>query len=283
MLTFKPLAQRFFLLATIFFFPISSFAWYALGHMVVAQIAYQQLTPSARAEVDKLGDYFSKEYPGSHSFAQMACWPDELRKQSIDIFSHWHYIDLGFSEDGTPVKNIADSDNAVWALDKMTAAIRNKQANPFERARFLAFYAHIVGDLHQPLHTTARISAQHPDGDQGGNLFFVRFNGSRKNLHAVWDGVFDEMTGEPNVNIAQSHAVRLMTLYPRTFFANKIDNLNVSSWAQEGLDNAKQYVYNTQEEKSLNTAYVKAGRDIAEQQLVLAGYRLAAELNKLLG
>jgi hypothetical protein len=271
------------LLGFAFSIPVSSFAWYALGHMVVADIAYQHLTSTARIEVDKLRNAFGKEYPELGSFEQMAIWPDELRKQNIDMFSHWHYIDLAFSHDGTPVKHIADSDNAVWALEKMTAVIRNKQANPFERARFLAFFAHIVGDLHQPLHTTARISAQYPDGDQGGNLFYVRFNGKRKNLHSIWDGVFDEMAGEPNVNVAHSHALRLMAQYPQTFFAHKIDNLNIASWAQEGLFYAKQYAYNTEEEKNLNTAYVKGGKDFAEQQLVLAGYRLAAELNLLLG
>ena len=239
MLKINKQVTTFFLGFVFLFFPLSSFAWYALGHMVVAEIAYQHLTPTARVEVDKLTVFFNKEYSVSHTLVDMSYWPDELRKQKIDMFSHWHYIDLSFSDDNTPVINVADRDNAVWTLEKMTAVIRNKQANPYERARFLAFYTHIVGDLHQPLHAAARISAEHPKGDQGGNLFFVKMNGERKTLHAVWDGVFDELSGRPDPAVARAQASVLVSLYPPAFFGARSHDLEPKHWAQEGLEKAQ--------------------------------------------
>src|SRR3990167_4434770 len=99
--------------------PFSAFAWYSLGHMAIAQIAYQNLKPDVRDKVNALLVYFNKEYPDT-SFLQMAAWPDKIRGQKIETFTHWHYIDNAFSPDGTPLKNLIDTDNAIWALGNMT-------------------------------------------------------------------------------------------------------------------------------------------------------------------
>ena len=45
----------------------------------------------------------------------------------------------------------------------------------------------MVGDVHQPLHSTTRISAGELDGDHGGN--FVKLNDPSKELHFFWDGL----------------------------------------------------------------------------------------------
>lgn len=45
--------------------------------------------------------------------------------------------------------------------------------------------------MHQPLHTVAFYDKQRPDGDRGGNSFFVRAKdgGSVIDLHSLWDGL----------------------------------------------------------------------------------------------
>jgi hypothetical protein len=48
---------------------------------------------------------------------------------------------------------------------------------------------HYVGDIHQPLHATARVDHEYPSGDRGGNSFPVPSVDGAKNLHAVWDSV----------------------------------------------------------------------------------------------
>ena len=105
----------------------------------------------------------------------MGPWPDTLRGQKIELYTRWHYTNLAFSADGTPLKNTVDTDNAVWAINHLLPIIGNTKANRFERARSLAFLVHIVGDLHQPLHSITRISAAHPEGDHGGNLYFIKY------------------------------------------------------------------------------------------------------------
>ncbi len=51
---------------------------------------------------------------------------------------------------------------------------------------------HYFGDIHQPLHSTSRFTADYPNGDQGGNLFKIApsgLDGEINNLHSVWDSV----------------------------------------------------------------------------------------------
>lgn len=52
-------------------------------------------------------------------------------------------------------------------------------------ARYLI---HLVGDIHQPLHSVAMFSNEFPEGDQGGNKITVKApNGTSYNFHSFWD------------------------------------------------------------------------------------------------
>lgn len=279
--TIKPIFT--FIITSLFlFFPIIATAWNAMGHMVVASIAYQQLKPRAKATVDDMVKVFHQEYPEINSFEQMAYWLDTLRSQEVMIFSHWHYIDTPMSLDGTPTQNVIDTDNAVWAIKNITPVIQNKHANPYERARFLAFYVHIIGDLHQPMHTTSLFSAKHVNGDRGGNDYFVMYHGEHKNLHALWDSGVGQYDNTVNVATAQATAIRQMNIYPVALFGGLVQNKEPSYWSQEGENRAKQVAYNTPEGKSVSDTYVSQGQQVAAEATTLAGYRLADELNALL-
>ena len=43
-----------------------------------------------------------------------------------------------------------------------------------EKAIYLTWLMHLVGDIHQPLHCAAVFSEQFPNGDKGGNDAFIR-------------------------------------------------------------------------------------------------------------
>jgi hypothetical protein len=253
--------------------------------MVIANIAYQNLTPDVKEKVDALTTSFKSEYPGTAGFIQIAVWPDQIRGQKIELFTHWHYSDNAFSADNTPVKNLMDTDNAVWAIKNLEPIVQNKKANPYERARFLAFLVHIVGDLHQPLHGVSRISSQYPDGDRGGNLFHLQYSSqgkSVKNLHSLWDGGVGLFFASDTPESISQLSNTIMAHYPKQFFAAQVNDLNPEDWANDDLQIAKTIVYNTAENQYPNTNYIETGRRTAEQRAALAGYRLAALLNQLL-
>lgn len=78
-----------------------------------------------------------------------------------------------------------------------------------EKTAALKFLIHLVGDLHQPLHTEALA--------RGGNDIPVLFGGQAYNLHFLWDVIFPQMMTSSNetneVTAAKSWA---QNLYDRT-------------------------------------------------------------------
>lgn len=267
-------------------FSCSSFSWWGLGHMAVADIAYQNLTPSARNKVDQMVVDFQKVYPEVNSFQKMSKWPDALySQQKIYLYFHWHFIDIPFSADQTPVKKHIFSDNIVKVITQITRSFKDgRVTNGYERARLLALLTHFVGDIHQPLHTVSRFSSAHPDGDRGGNQYVIIDKSKQSNLHKLWDsgfGLYD------NDNASQEE-IRALTntitaTYPRAYFGERmINELNPDTWTDEGMKNAVNYVYTTPEHKAPSIDYWNMGKKVTSEQVALAGYRLAQMLNQLL-
>jgi hypothetical protein len=104
----------------------------------------------------------------------------------------------------------------------------------------------------------------------------VEFLGAHDNLHSVWDtGLVSELLRtDPNV------AVRLREAARRERKANRG---TVVGWALESHAVAVDRVYGRLPgDRQLAQAYVDAERPTVERQLVLAGLRLAAVLNRAL-
>lgn len=266
-----------------FVFPLTTYSWNAIGHMVVANIAYQHLQPNVREKIDNLVSYLHKEYPDTGSFLQISYWLDEIRGQHIDTYTHWHYIDMPFSTDGTRVNHAIDTDNAVWAVNHIETVVKNDQANAYERARFLAFLVHIVGDLHQPLHTVSNLTTTHPNGDKGGNLYFVHYNNERINLHKIWDSGLGAFEGAKTIDHVNQITNMITAHYPESSFGKQISDLSAANWAKEGMVNSQKYVYSTPENQPVVSGYVETGKQVSEKEVALAGYRLGILLNQLLG
>lgn len=269
----------------ILLFTLYSHAWNALGHMVIAQIAYDRLNPDVKKKVDMMVANLGKEYPDITSFYQLGPWPDFLRAQKIETFTRWHYIDMAFSSDGTPLKNLQDTDNAAWAIQQIKPVVGNSKANPYERARFLAFLIHIVGDIHQPLHTVSRISSMNPDGDQGGNLYHIKypvFKPQTITLHRLWDQGVDFFVAETTADKVLFLSHQITSSYPEKYFKNRFSNINVSDWVSEGFQSATTFVYSTPEDQVPSEQYLQSARQMTQQKAALAGYRLASMLNQIL-
>ncbi len=278
----KVIVALFFVTLSFFLSPV--FAWNETAHMLVAKIAYDKLNPATRVKIDRLIGYLHQEYADINTFPQAAVWADKIRwQQKLDVFTHWHYIDQPLIKDGgNPDINIIDTDNAMWAIEKIRAFIPNEKANSFERARFLALLIHIVGDIHQPLHTVALVSAKYPKGDRGGNDYIVNYKNKSSNLHKVWDeGVGAFAQSNTSIDDTSAQAIAIVAHYPPSYFADRLKQKEVQQWLKEGLKIADADVYSTPENQPLSTAYVKQGSAIAEQQVAIAGYRLAEMLNQL--
>ena len=58
------------------------------------------------------------------------------------------------------------------------------------KAIALSWLFHLVGDVHQPLHTAQLFTVEYPNGHRGGNEICVRVTQARQpmDLHRFWDG-----------------------------------------------------------------------------------------------
>lgn len=79
----------------------------------------------------------------------------------------------------TSVITVQQARNALKAnLRKLTA----------ERALFARYLIHMVGDIHQPLHSVALYNHTYTKGDAGGNLLKLTIlNKTVQNFHSFWD------------------------------------------------------------------------------------------------
>lgn len=281
-------------------------AWDPVGHMIVNQIAWDHLTPSARTAVEKQLETFNQEHDTAYDFVTAGCWMDDIRSQSRK-YRTWHYIDLPYNEDGTPFP-VDWQVNGLWAMRHSLAILRGERKDPeIDQAQALVMLTHLVGDLHQPLHTTSR------NDDAGGNGVSVPniedanvVNHPKwRNLHYFWDtsyrrevrdgkvmeihpesaaGAEDPVAyHKKSLPLAHAQAQALVAAQSEKKFATGGE---LKSWVEES--HALGYIEGYQKlpggdaanPVSLDAAYVDNARAISQQRLVQAGLRLAELLNQ---
>jgi hypothetical protein len=67
--------------------------------------------------------------------------------------------------------------NAINTIDWCMKILKsNKDGNSFQRAFMARFLLHLVGDIHQPLHSTNFFNETYKTGDLGGNFLFIKGN-----------------------------------------------------------------------------------------------------------
>jgi hypothetical protein len=317
--------MRFFtacLLITLLAAPVH--AWNETGHMTVAYIAYQKLTPQTRGRVDTLLQRNPKyktwiqnvpsEQRGLVAFLRASVWPDDIRSdpeyeqldgtnngntppndktasQNIGYKDHarhkyWHFINLPFPTLGQRGNN-PPAVNAASQIVILRNALRNTStSNAVEdiKSYDVTWLAHMVGDIHQPLHATARFTKLHPRGDTGGNVVIFCKSPCQQpeNLHSYWDGLLGM---DASLASIKQFGDLLLKQAPPTAAAIA----DIMTWAQESLALAKQHVYrppistgsDTAQPFSPrpDTAYESNAQGVAQRQVLMAGHRLANLLN----
>lgn len=256
-----------------------AFAWNALGHRLIAQIAYDQMTPEARVMAERYNHAMDKVYK-PQTLINAATWLDSLRYQDVGWFSTMHYVDFPFSTDGSPLPTLQEV-NALWALAKAKILLRNKYATDYDKGVALRVILHIVGDLHQPLHAATRVNASFPKGDHGGNFVLLNHNHVAKNLHAYWDkgGGFLVTRKRPSQLQVEKRAAAIEKRWP---CQTKNSDTSPAHWANESYHLAVTIVYKELPKENLpDEKYQNLTKRISEQRIALAGCRLGILLNQI--
>lgn len=257
-------------------FSSKAFAWNAVGHALVAQIAYDQLTPEKQKYWNKKISALRKVYP-KENFIYASLLPDQLKMRGIHAYDSWHFINLPI---GSQTKENIDVQNIIWAIQQSEDVLNKAKANAFEKAFFASFLIHLVADAHQPLHCASLYNHHFPHGDYGGNSYRLK---SRKfpNLHTDWDrgaGFLNHSLWKNSTTLQES-AKQLEKKYPKSYFGYRIDQKNPAVWTEESHHLAAQYAYTIPYFSKPSPSYQKKVREITQEQITLAGYRLALLLN----
>ncbi|HEX8687154.1 MAG TPA: S1/P1 nuclease, partial [Pyrinomonadaceae bacterium] len=277
-------------------------------HMIVAQVAYLRLTPAAKARVDSLlippqgkrplihlcaGYYTPQTCEKVYDPVTIAVWMDDFRGDSLNsTYDNWHYVDYPFF-DGVPEnpKVGPEPENALARINWAVNSLREGTGTPKRDAEVLGFLYHLVGDVHQPLHTVARVTAEHPEGDAGGNFFRIQMPPEARisNLHAFWDaagGAFGfQSPKRPLDSDGRQRILSLAEGLMKEFPAESMPEskeLDPHAWVMESNALARTVVYrNVRDGDAPSQAYVNEAKRLSSKRLVLAGYRLAGVLNTL--
>jgi hypothetical protein len=151
----------------------------------------------------------------------------------------------------------------------MTVAA-DKNAPIVMRRLALYYVAHLVGDMHQPLHAGRT-------ADRGGVDVQVAYGGATTNLHFFWDrdlvelenGTDEEIAGRLTANLTENDRLKWQAGRPK-------------QWTEESLALARSHAYNTGLSAELSDDYVEKARPIVRTRLAQAGIRLAWLLNNAL-
>lgn len=313
-------------------------AWWDEGHMRVAAMAWDQMTPAARAEASRLirmnPQYFSwviavpQPNDGSprdldrYIFIRAAAWADDIKEMkeykdaSADdaatkptagrnigysdklIHGYWHFKDIPYTRDSS-VPPPPDPVDASTQIKAFRAALPKAAGMSDDiRSYDLVWLIHLVGDVHQPLHSTALFTkeftakwaaAGKPDqGDRGGNeITVIPANGEPLKLHAYFDGIFGGYSSVYGAIFDSYDPFTHKSLLPPAE-ATEAANTDVDAWIAESNKLATDTAYappvlnangDVVQKAELTRGYETKARDVAKVQLALAAARLAKLLN----
>jgi hypothetical protein len=166
--------------------------------------------------------------------------------------------------------------------------LSDTQAGAELRAADLSFLIHMIGDMHQPLHCESLFDDEFPNGDRGGNDFYVKPEQNGVRLHGIWDGLLG--TAE-NPVVQWRNSLTILTEHPRASLPELTEGTTPKAWSLESRRLAIRYGYlrghlkgstNSETAPSLPEDYLKNAKSVAERQAALAGYRLADEIQEYL-
>lgn len=292
-------------------------AWSDTGHKITGYIAWQRMTPAAREAVIKilrdapedsqLATFYmpygsqDEETRKRDYFILTTTWADIVRDRAFDTRykkyhkGNWHYSDTFWTRNNGAIEVLKAPEDGGQALERLREfdeLLRSPATNP-AKALAIAWIQHIIGDLHQPLHTSARVTDLEPKGDQGGNSFLLTPQGTprpqQENLHWFWDSIIERSTpnkdNDCDADYIMPIAEKLMKTYPYAKVSSRIRRGDFTEWIAESLKLAQVEVFSTDLVRFQKPAekYRKKAFDVSRERLTMAGYRMGDFFNTVFG
>lgn len=239
-------------------------SWGVVGHRAIGQIAENHLSKKAKKAV--------KEILGSESLAMVSTYPDEIRPYpAFSYTAPWHYVNLpeglSYEEFSTQLKSM-DKPNVYKAMLNCIADLKDANKSKAEKVFALKFLVHLVGDLHQPMHTG------HAE-DSGGNGIKIKLMRRESNLHGLWDSGLIDYAGLTYKELAKE-CDQIEKSESKIWQKD-----DMTLWVFESYEISKQLYAEAAKNPDFDYDYYPKHADIVKKRLAQAGIRLAAILNEI--
>ena len=314
----SPIYVFFSLNITLFFliFAQNVAAWDDVGHKLTTYIAWERMTPQVREKVSKIlrsapeDSDLSMLYPQDsrsdaakqrEHFMLASTWADIIRDRSFPVRykkyhqGNWHYYDSFWTMENGQLKILEkpeeDGGKAVPKLFEFEKTLMDSSASDADKSIALAWILHLGGDIHQPLHCSARVTAEEPKGDQGGNLFLLTPKDTprdkQENLHWFWDSIVkrsvERRNDDPDAIYLPKIAKNIMRKHSFDKMQERLRLGKFDDWHKEGLQIATSQVFpfTLKRFEMPSNDYKKTAFKISEEQIALSGYRMGEMLNQI--
>jgi hypothetical protein len=271
------------------------------GHFLVARIAEKRIESENPAIHDILlnflsitGEYTKDE---NYPFIESASWADDIKYIGWDTMNPWHFHNIYI--DGKriiPVREYAslglhrEKTNIVWAINEIKGSLRNTRISEADdrlgKSINLRMLIHLIGDIHQPLHASTLVNEDFPKGDAGGNAFEINMRGY-SDLHSYWDSclkkypIMKHPLSEKQFNKLENFVTEIENKHPYNSpnIQQRLKKTSVNDWAYESVKLSINYAYKgISPGQAPSPSYISRGQNIIDEQLAVAGYRLADTL-----
>jgi hypothetical protein len=258
------IARRIVALVALAYLPFTAGAWGVLGHRIVGEVADHYLNAKTRLAI--------KQILGSESMAMTANWADFIKSDtSYNYLSSWHYVNMDPALTREQFDLFLDQPNVniYTKLHEVIDQLKFAKSTAAQKKLALRMLIHLVGDLHQPMHTARK-------DDLGGNRIQLTWFGEKSNLHRVWDEQlidFQQLSYTEYTNAINHPTKAQIVTWQST-------PLKTCVWESYQICN-KIYATGIKNEDKLSYKYNFDWIGTVNEQLLKGGVRLAKILNDI--
>lgn len=229
-----------------------------LGHKIVAAAAWEQLTPYAKQNIERILGV------GPQVFINASVWADHIKSnKKFDYLKPLHYVNL--PKEAAQYKKARDCKKNKCIVEAILFFSQQAESGRAqEKAMALKMLIHLIADIHQPLHAGLY-------EDRGGNWFQVKYQSKPINLHKLWD---HQLVKRFALSVSKG---RDKVLKQKSAFTLG----SPATWAQESHGLVLNMLYPEKEHKPLTSMYLQQADEVMEKQLKKAAWRLAMWLNRM--
>jgi hypothetical protein len=195
------------------------------------------------------------------------------------MHKYWHFVDIPYQAGapGEPPK----MPKALTEILLLSQAIGTGEADDV-KSYDIVWLEHLVGDVTSLCTALLDLRKNHPTEDAGGNFVPFCKEPCKDELHAYWDGLLGDSLSIDEAT--QTGEYLLANGQPKG-----ADDADPHSWVNDSFGEAKAVVYvspiGADNDMSApisprpDVRYEKKASQVAQAQVILAGYRLANLLN----